>query len=65
MTLSYSVRSAFKAMDPISGRERSLGLGDTLTCNTGQAGESILVKVNGLSLFGRTRHFQGLLCPQK
>jgi hypothetical protein len=49
MTLLYSVRQSFKATEPISGREQSLEPGDTLTCDTGQTGATILVEVNGLS----------------
>jgi hypothetical protein len=49
MTLLYSVRHSFKATDPISGREQSLEPGDTLTCDTGQKGTTILIEINGLS----------------
>jgi hypothetical protein len=49
MTLPYCVRQAFKATDPISGREHSLQPGDTLMCDTGQAGTTILIELNGLS----------------
>jgi hypothetical protein len=49
MTLLYSVRQAFKATDPISGREQSLEPGDTLTCDTGQTGTTILIEIHGLS----------------
>jgi hypothetical protein len=49
MTLLYSVRHAFKATDPISGREQSLEPGDTLTCDSRQTGSTILIEINGLS----------------
>lgn len=48
MKLFYSVHHAFKATDPISGREQSLEPGDTLTCDTGQTGTTILIEINGL-----------------
>jgi len=49
MTLLYSVRQAVKATDPISGRQHSLEPGDTLTCDAGQTGTTILIEINGLS----------------
>jgi len=49
MRLLYSVRHAFKATDPISGREQNLEPGDTLSCDSGQIGASILIEIHGLS----------------
>ena len=48
MTHRFVVEHAFSAIDPISGRERKLGPGDTLVCNIGQTGGTIIAEIDGL-----------------
>jgi len=46
MTLLYSVIQPFKAMTPISGRERQFQPGETFLYDTGQTGAIITIEVD-------------------
>jgi len=46
MEHKYSVIQAFKATEPISGRERQFGPGEIVLFHTGQAGSTITIEVD-------------------
>jgi hypothetical protein len=44
MMLLYVVTRAFKATNPISGREHEFSAGDTFGCNSGQTSDTVTIE---------------------
>jgi hypothetical protein len=50
MILNFDVLHAFKATEPISGRERRFEPGAVIMCDTGQTGPTVTIEAD-MSLF--------------
>jgi hypothetical protein len=46
MTLPFKVIRSFKATYAISGREHEFKPGDVISCDTGQAGQTVTIEVD-------------------